>query len=370
MADIKTVFAELDTAIGLEKCRKCGCMQTTLDNLTQQMVDNSEDSLLSLAQSLPVWAGQMQPIRYSCRGCEHCYPAVAQNEFVALFPAVAEQLTLDCDFQVNTGPWPPVVGEYFVLDTLAPVAVSTLADVELAEVLAGQKPAGLAIVGKTETENIGIDKIVKNVVSNPAIQFLVVAGQESKGHQTGQTLLALAKNGVDTQQRVVGSPGKGPFLRNVSAEEVDTFRQQVRLVDMIGCQDVAKICAAVAELAQQANEVEACGCGSCGCDTPTAQVSNMETVRATEPDATIKLDKAGYFVIVPLPEKKIINVEHYAYNNTLLRVMEGATARELYKTIVANNWISELSHAAYVGRELTKAELSIEHNFKYVQDGA
>ncbi len=368
MADIKTVYTELETAISLEKCRKCGCMQTTLDNLTKIVVGNGDDSLFSLAQSLPSWAGQMQPVRYSCRGCEHCYPAVAQNEFTVLFPAAADRLALDCDFQVSIGPWPPVVGEYFVLDPSAPVAVSTLASVELAEALAQQKPAGLAITGKTETENIGIDKIVKNSVSNPAIQFLIVAGQEPKGHQTGQTLLSLAKNGVDTQQRIVGSVGKGPFLRNVSTEEVDTFRRQVQVVDMIGCLDVAKISETVAELAQQADE--GCGCGSCGCDTPATQISDIEVVYAAKENATVKLDKAGYFVIVPLPEKGIINVEHYAYDNTLVRMIEGTTARELYKTIVANGWVSELSHAAYIGRELTKAELSIEHNFKYVQDGA
>jgi len=368
MADIKTVYAELETAICLEKCRKCGCMQTTLDNLTKIVADNGDDSLLALAQSLPIWIGQMQPVRYSCRGCEHCYPAVAQNEFTVLFPAVADRLALDCDFQVSVGPWPPVVGEYFVLDRSAPVAVSTLASVELAEALARQKPAGLAIAGKTETENIGIDKIVKNCISNPAIQFLIVAGQEPKGHQTGQTLLSLAKNGIDTQQRVVGSVGKGPFLRNVSAAEVDIFRRQVQVVDMIGCLDVDKISEAVAELAQRADE--GCGCGNCDCDTPAIEASTVEVVYAAKENTTVKLDKAGYFVIMPLQEKGVINVEHYGYDNTLLRVIEGTTARELYKTIVANGWVSELSHAAYIGRELTKAELSIEHNFKYVQDGA
>ncbi|WP_286678347.1 hypothetical protein [Candidatus Aquicultor secundus] len=33
--------------------------------------------------------------------------------------------------------------------------VSTLASIELAEALADEKPEGLSIVGKTETENIG-----------------------------------------------------------------------------------------------------------------------------------------------------------------------------------------------------------------------
>jgi hypothetical protein len=41
----------------------------------------------------------------------------------------------------------------------------------------------------------------------------------------------------------------------------------------------------------------------------------------------VKLDKAGYFVIVPLPAKGSITVEHYAYDHTLLRTLEGTTAR-------------------------------------------
>ena len=84
----------------------------------------------------------------------------------------------------------------------------------------------------------------------------------------------------------------------------------------------------------------------------------------------VVMDKAGYFVILPLADKGIIYVEHYGYDNTLLRVIEGATARALCKTIVANGWVSELNHAAYLGRELTKAELSLTHGLAFLQDGA
>ncbi len=91
---------------------------------------------------------------------------------------------------------------------------------------------------------------------------------------------------------------------------------------------------------------------------------------ASEPNEPVVMDKAGYFVILPLADKGIITVEHYAYDNVLLRVVEGATARALYLTMVANGWVTELSHAAYLGRELAKAELSLQHGFKYVQDGA
>ncbi len=82
------------------------------------------------------------------------------------------------------------------------------------------------------------------------------------------------------------------------------------------------------------------------------------------------MDKAGYFVILPVPDKSMITVEHYGYDHTLLRVIEGSTARALYKTIVGNGWVSELSHSAYLGRELTKAEFALTHGVTYIQDGA
>ncbi len=93
-------------------------------------------------------------------------------------------------------------------------------------------------------------------------------------------------------------------------------------------------------------------------------------VIASEPSGPVVMDKAGYFVIMPQADKHLITVEHYAYDNTLLRAIEGANARAVYMTIVSNSWVSELSHAAYLGKELAKAELSLQHGFKYVQDGA
>ena len=62
--------------------------------------------------------------------------------------------------------------------------------------------------------------------------------------------------------------------------------------------------------------------------------------------------------------------ELYLHDNELLQTIEGKDARSLYWTIVENNWVTQLSHAAYLDKELEKAELSLVHSFKYVQDGA
>ncbi|OJX40359.1 MAG: hypothetical protein BGO78_15170 [Chloroflexi bacterium 44-23] len=250
------------------------------------------------------------------------------------------------------------------------MAVSTLASVELTKLLVSHNPRGLAIVGKTETENIGIDKIVKNIITNPSIKYLIVSGTEPHGHESGKTLLALSQHGIDDKGRVIGSPGKHPILRNVSWEEVEIFREQVRVIDMVGCSDPKVISLQVEALASEAEiSYECTDCLEPS--SPPVLISAVPTVTVTnEPEQVVKMDKAGYFVIVPLAEKELINVEHYAYDNTLLRVIEGSTAQTLYKTIIDNGWVTELSHAAYLGKELTKAALSIQFGFKYVQDGA
>ena len=261
----------------------------------------------------------------------------------------------------------PALGEYHVLalDEQHPVAISTLGDCQLPDVLAERKPEGLCIVGKTETENIGIEKIIQNALAVPTLRYLILCGEDSAGHYSGQSLLALAEKGINDRMRIVGAQGKRPILANSSSQSVAAFRQQVQIVDMIGCTDVERIIQKIEELASlplkplenlQSTEVDS---------------SKIKVISAKEKDPNkVKLDKAGYFVIVPKAEQGILLVEHYNYANQLLRVIQGSNARDLYWTIIDNGWVGEMSHAAYLGKELTAAQLSMEYGFKYVQDKA
>ncbi len=364
---IQTGIAELETGIGLAKCQKCGCMESTLNNLSAALPALGTPDAAALRQRVPEYLTKMRPVQYTCLGCDHCYPAVAQNALTVAFPALEQQPDLSCEFRARDEGWPSVVGEYFVLDKAASVAVSTLASVQLAEALARRKPNGLAIVGKTETENIGIDKVIKNIVTSPTLRFLVVAGLDPQGHFPGKTLLALAQNGVDENGRVIGSSGKRPILRNVSTSEIQAFREQAQVIDMVGCESLEEVSARVEELAQQTSSP--CGCSQCG-GPATVSISSAPKVVATDPDDVVTMDKAGYFVVIPLADQGMINVEHYAYDNTLLRVIEGTNARAIYNAIIREGWVTELSHAAYVGKELAKAEISLRYGLKYVQDGA
>jgi tetrahydromethanopterin S-methyltransferase subunit A len=65
-----------------------------------------------------------------------------------------------------------------------------------------------------------------------------------------------------------------------------------------------------------------------------------------------------------------IVVEHYTNDGVLRNVIEGSDAASVCATIVEMKLVSQLDHAAYLGRELAKAELSIPTKKRYIQDKA
>ena len=374
------VHAEILRGMKLTRCRKCGCMRGTLDNLKASLPLLKMKDAEELLKSVNEWSEQLMPQEYPCFGCKYCIPPEAMTMLTKKYPSLASSTLSSCEMKVTSNSWPPVEGEYTVLDTSAPVAVSTLGSTRLEEKLAKSGTAGLCIVGKTETENIGIDKIVKNVVANPAIRVLVLAGKDTPGHKSGRTIHALWKNGVDRNRRVIGSDGRRPILKNVTVSEIKKFRQQITIEDMMGCENTRTIKRAIKDLAAQfpALPDSGCGChGDCSDQPAVAPISvtmpspAISKVKAKKfSKSAIKLDKAGYFVILPSKKTSSLLVEHYSYDNRLLRKIEGKNGRDIYLTIIENNWVSDLGHAAYLGKELARAELSIKKGLKFVQDGA
>jgi tetrahydromethanopterin S-methyltransferase subunit A len=390
----------------LRKCRKCGCMLGTLENLRSSLPSLKKKEAKDLLKDVEKWLGKLEPLEYPCFGCRYCIPPEAMTMLTREYPELASSTLSSCEIKVSKDSWPPVEGEYTVMDRSAPVAVSTLASLKLEEKLAKTRPSGLCIAGKTETENIGIDKIVKNVISNPAISYLIVAGKDPEGHKSGETLLALLENGVDKDMRVIGSTGRRPILKNISRKDVDTFRRQVQAEDMRGSENIRALTKRIGELSLKAGHAKSglnyvsCGCQDETC-APTVQpvkinirtgslttrsaddnngkapgakprhkASSVPKIKVKKYGKEVKLDKAGYFVIIPSKKTGNILVEHYSYENKLLRKIEGRSSRDIYFTIINNNWVTELSHAAYLGKELVRAEISIKKRLKFIQDGA
>ncbi len=142
--------------------------------------------------------------------------------------------------KVKTHPdYPPEDGRYLRGNDNSPVAVAIVLacdadkippDIEVL-VRAGIE-AGAAISGTVQTENIGFEKIVCNIVANPNIRYLVLGGPESEGHLTGQAMKALLRNGVDEKMRIIGTEAPHPFLYNLPMAFIERFRKQLALVDL------------------------------------------------------------------------------------------------------------------------------------------
>jgi tetrahydromethanopterin S-methyltransferase subunit A len=141
------------------------------------------------------------------------------------------------------GSWPPLRGDFVVFDPEGSVAVVTLAS--------NLRIENAAISGTCKTENLGIEKIVANIISNSNIRFLLISGAESKGHLPGNTLVALHKNGIDEKGRIIGSKGAIPFIQNMTPEAVRRFQAQIQLIDRIGLENERQIALLVKEYSRK-----------------------------------------------------------------------------------------------------------------------
>jgi tetrahydromethanopterin S-methyltransferase subunit A len=136
--------------------------------------------------------------------------------------------------------YPPEEGCYLRGNDYSPVAVvvilrwrreQTPPDIE--KLVRVGVESGAALSGTLQTENIGIEKIICNVIANPNIRYLLVCGPESPGHLVGDALLALSKNGIDQRKRIIGTDAPTPFLFNVQPEFVKRFRDQITAIDLV-----------------------------------------------------------------------------------------------------------------------------------------
>lgn len=143
--------------------------------------------------------------------------------------------------------WPISKGDFISGDANSCVAVVTMGS-HLDE--KGLCDAGAAICGSCKTENLGLEKVIANVISDPNIRFIITCGTEVKGHLAGQTFKALHANGVK-EGRVVKAEGAIPFIENLKDDAIKRFQEQVKIVDIMETEDNAAIKAKIAELKAQ-----------------------------------------------------------------------------------------------------------------------
>ena len=98
----------------------------------------------------------------------------------------------------------------------------------------------VVIAGRLLSENKGIDSIIQNVISNKNIKIIILCGKEVSGHKAGHSLLALHKNGINIDGRILESTSPEPFLK-VEKNEVKKFQNQVRIINKIGITSLDEI---------------------------------------------------------------------------------------------------------------------------------
>ena len=255
---------------------------------------------------------------------------------------------------------PAIVGDVVFGGAESPVAVCTLGSRALLPALAGRPE--IAVAGRVFTENVGVERMIQNLAAFESVRFLIVCGRETS-HGVGQTILALHRHGLDANRRVIGTEAPEPLMPNLTAEQLLEFQQRIAVVDMIGVVDAEQIVERAGALA--ALDVPAPAAPS----PATGPADAVELVASSrDPASAWEYDPVGYFLVFVDRARRLLRVEHRSAEHRLRTVFEGRRAEELCHTIVRRGDVTLLAHAAYLGRELAKAETALEFGLEYDQD--
>lgn len=369
-AEASAIMESIAQGMALEKCRSCGCMLAALYTAELAFSGSASAAVRGQTRAVEKQRAQMKPVAYDCLGCKVCWGAEATNLVADIFGEFTPE---SCDGAYAEGaathsvsltetPWPPCPGEYVVADPLGAIAICTLASHDLPVSLSALGEPGIAIIGKCDTENIGVEKVVLNILANPNIRWLVLCGSEAEGHRSGDAFLKLKEFGVDTVMRVRNAASRRPILNNLTMPEVSRFRRQVEVVNLIGNTDPTAVVAAVRDCVARPQPPMA---DSAESPAPLA----CERIKA-HAQKRLELDPAGFFIVLPNKASSIIVCEHYENSGRLAHVIEGKEAALIAATVVESGLITRLDHAAYLGRELAKAEFALKTGTTYIQDAA
>ncbi len=392
---------ELDTVRQIKKCASCECLLDVLEALRVDLADVDAAEAETARADFGIWweAGNVK--RHRCPGCEPCLPIAPYNQLNAALADVGmtttaaegwaggscacgggtcattseprrtaedEGVTPRADQPMQT--WPVVEGNYVVGDPAAPVAVCTLADDDLLrELTAAGVTSRVAITGTLATENLGVEHALRNLAANPRIRTLILCGRESRGHRAGQALLSLKQDGIDAQRRIVGALGSRAVLKNLDDAEIAAFRERITLVDEIGTQDVDRISSLVAAYLPRGASADSTAESILTPTvlTPRQSAPKVVVARAQERREWVH-DPEGFFVILLDRGAGAIVCEHYTHDGVHDESIRGPRAADVANTAVRRGLLSRLDHAAYLGRELAKAEVTLTLNLPYTQD--
>ena len=255
--------------------------------------------------------------------------------------------------------WPLYSGNYRVFNPQGKIAVCSLtSDNLMSEPFSDE----IAIIGTVVTPNLGIERIILNTISNPNIRHLVLCGKDSPIFKAGQAIECLFTYGIDKEKRIINADGHFPFLKNLSEDEITHFLNQIELIDIKNERELEVIEKKIAEINLNSEPFK-----TLKLKKPTEE----EMFKQLKPGGRrvpLEYDQKGFFVITVENDKREITVKHYFKNNKPGFIIKGHSSESILLAILEKELVSQLSHAGYLGAELTKAETALKLNLKYVQD--
>jgi hypothetical protein len=158
-------------------------------------------------------------------------------------------------------------------------------------------------------------------------------------------------------------------VRNVPRARVDAFRRQVELVDWTDERDANLLRARIADLAARTpGPFAPDGADDSTGGEPAGERARFTPIRLGGTRAPLTYDPKGFFVITVDRTAREIVVRHYLPDNTPAHEARGRNPESLSLALIREGLISQLSHAAYLGAELAKAEASLRLGARYTQD--
>jgi len=258
--------------------------------------------------------------------------------------------------------WPHYSGNYQIINPKGQIAICTLSSNNLIPKEALSK--NIAIVGTVITPNLGIERIILNSISNPNIRHLILCGKDSPIFKAGQAMECLFKYGVDKEKRIINAVGHFPVLKNLNQEKIDHFKNQIELISIKEEKKIEIIQQKISEIKLNTHPFH----------TPKIKEDNLpeeenfNELKTGGKRVPLDYDKNGFFVITADNVKNKITVKHYYKDNQPGFIIKGHSSESILLAILKKELISQMSHAGYLGAELSKAEIALKLNLKYTQD--
>lgn len=253
--------------------------------------------------------------------------------------------------------WPFVSGPYYVVDDTAPAIVVIPDDDSLAQTLSALSIQELCMISSSCRSASDVEKLIRNVEANLAVHCIVLAGGEpGKDYPALEALCAIFDDddGISEKARQIAHDARG----KLKSFDFAALQKRVSVINMLDCMDVDKIVAGIIRHGAEGHRPDT---GFVQGEDPMLGVQRV--IAPTSISHEYQHDKAGKYIIGT--DQNSIVIEHYNSKGELLRLIQGASARDLCIMLIRNGWVSRLDHAAYLGRELALAEIAVQQGLPY-----